>query len=316
MHEPLIEWPQPFVELLGFLAMFLRAGAVGLCLTALRGGGAGSPAESEALAWAGRRAAWLGFAGAVVAALLFAQGLPEVAARRHVAIGALVTHDPVIALNTLLFVLAALGLLLVGTGVRGGWWVAGAAVLAQPFLPAFFGRWRPVVNPLHELAAGLWIGTLFLLVVVGLAAVSRRSLPQSRRGPLAREMVDRFSPLALISAGVLATMGVTTAWLHLKRLDALWSTPYGITLVVKLCLVATVIGFGAWNWLRQKRQMGDERGAAALVASARRELTVAILVLTVTAVLVSLPTPGEHEDRAAPAPTPAGPGAPTPSRAP
>ena len=33
--EPLIHWPQPFVEYLGFLAAFLAAGAVGFRYSAL-----------------------------------------------------------------------------------------------------------------------------------------------------------------------------------------------------------------------------------------------------------------------------------------
>ncbi len=302
MHEPLIEWPQPLLEILGFLAMFLRAGAVGLRLSVLRGGLAGRAETGETAVFrqAEHRAAWLGLAGALVAAALFVQHVPELAARRHLSPGALLVHDPIAGLNALLFALAALGLLLVALRVRAAWWLAGAAVLLQPLLPAFFGRWRPIVNPLHELAGGLWIGTLFLLVTVALVAVNHGALAPARRGPLARAMVDRFSPLALASAGVLALMGVTTAWLHLERLDALWTTPYGITLIVKLCLVAVVVGFGAWNWLRQKRGMGDERGAAALAGSARRELAVAALVLAVTSILVSLPSPNERA-RAAPA---------------
>ena len=104
-------------------------------------------------------------------------------------------------------------------------------------------------------------------------------------------MLARFSPLALAAAGVLAFFGVITARLHLKAWPALWSTPYGLTLIAKLCLVLTVAGLGAWNWRRQKPRLGGVEAALALRRSARAELLFAALVLAVTAVLVSLPTP-------------------------
>ena len=52
------------------------------------------------------------------------------------------------------------------------------------------------------------------------------------------DLVNAFSSLALVSAGVLATFGVITAWQHLHTLAALWTTPYGVTLIVKLLVVA------------------------------------------------------------------------------
>ena len=86
--------------------------------------------------------------------------------------------------------------------------------------------------------------------------------------------------------------GVITAWRHLKYLSALWTTPYGYALLLKLALVAAVFSFGAWNWRRQRPRLGSESAATALRRSAWSELAAAGLVLLATAVLVSLPTPG------------------------
>ena len=116
-------------------------------------------------------------------------------------------------------------------------------------------------------------------------------LAADRRGALAARMVNQFSPLALGSAAVLTTFGVITAWRHLKRLDALWTTPYGYALIAKLCVVAGVVALGAWNWRRQKPRLGTEGGAIALKGSATAELALAGVVLVLTAVLVSLPSP-------------------------
>jgi len=101
----------------------------------------------------------------------------------------------------------------------------------------------------------------------------------------------RFSPLALTAAGLLAVFGTITAWRHLKKLDALWTTPYGYTLIAKLCVVGGVLALGAWNWRRRKPRMGSEAGAIALRSSATAELALAGVVLVLTSILVSLPSP-------------------------
>ena len=108
---------------------------------------------------------------------------------------------------------------------------------------------------------------------------------------MVQRMVNGFSPLALSAFGLLAVMGVITAWRHLKRLDALWTTPYGWALCAKLVVVAGVLALGAWNWRRQKPQLGTEAGAVALRRSATWELVVASVVLVITSILVSLPSP-------------------------
>jgi putative copper export protein len=91
--------------------------------------------------------------------------------------------------------------------------------------------------------------------------------------------------------GVVVVFGLITAWRHLHKLQALWTTPYGYTLIVKLVFVALVFLLGAWNWRRQRPILGTEPAAAAIRRSSAAELTVATIVLIITAVLVSLPSP-------------------------
>ena len=290
--EPLINWPDPLLELLGFLAAFLASGAVGFRFTALWGMEAVPAAEERAFAdRAARRAAWLGLVGAAIGAALLAQRLPGLAARRHVTIAVLVSTQPVLAMQILLLVVALLGFLVATSGRRAGWWLAAVGVLVAPLRAGFFGQLDRIVNPVHQLAGGLWIGTLFMLIALGVAPMLVAPFSTERRGALAARMVNRFSPLALGSAALLAVFGVITAWLHLKRLDALWTTPYGYALIAKLLVVAGVVALGAWNWRRQKPRLGTEAGAIALRRSATAELALAGVVLALTAVLVSLPSP-------------------------
>ena len=293
--EPLIHWPDPAFELVGFVAGFLAAGAVGFRFTALRAAeGAAQPAERPALKQAAAVAAQIGIVGVLIAAGLFVQRLPGMAAQKHLTVAALIMGDPKL-LTTIAFVAAnLLGFVFARARVAAGWWVSLLCVLIGPVREVFFGGpLDELVNSLHRLAGGLWIGTLFVLVTAGLRPLLASALPAERRAALAKTMVDAFSPLALGGFALLGIMGVITAWTNLKKLDALWTTPFGSALIVKLVIVAGVVTLGAVNWKKQKPKMGTLEGAQMLRRSAELELWFATAVLLVTSILVSLPGPGE-----------------------
>ena len=293
--EPLITWPDPLFELLGFLAVFLAAGAIGFRYFARRGvltaGVSEGGEELRFVSDATRRAALWGLAGTAIGGAQFALNLPGLAGERHLALLALIMGDPLIALRLAFYALALVGFLAAAARRGWGWPLAAMGVIASPLRAALFGQWPRIVNPAHELAGGLWIGTLFLLVVAALVPLRRAALAPERRGALAAGMVRAFSPFALFSTGALFGFGVITAWRHLKRLDALWTTPYGYAVIAKLSVVAVVVGLGAWNWRRQVPGLGSPAAALELERTARIELIVAFVVLMVTAILVSLPSP-------------------------
>lgn len=291
---PLITWPDPLVELLGFLSLFLVVGATGFRL-AVAGrvlGARGTQAgERAVLLAANHRAAAWGLLGAIGTTTLLALRLPGFAAREHLTVAELLVTNPRVGLQVALVGAALAGFALASARIPWGWGLAALAVWAGPFTNAFFGQWGRLVTPLHRFAAGMWIGTLFVLVVAGLAAVLRSELTPERRGALAAGLVHAFSPLALGSFGILALFGVITAWQHLHVLSNLWRTPYGIALLVKLAIVGGVVALGAWNWKRQKPRLGSEEAVRDLRHTATIELLVATLVLVASAILVSLPSP-------------------------
>jgi len=129
------------------------------------------------------------------------------------------------------------------------------------------------------------------VVIAGLAPLLGSALNSEQRGRYAAAMINAFSPLALGSAFVLVVFGVWTACRHLKRLNALWTTPYGYALIAKLVVVAVVVALGAWNWRRQRPLLGTESAATAIRRSATAELVAALVVLILTAIVVALPTP-------------------------
>lgn len=300
--EPLLEWSHVARELASFVATFLSVGSVGFRYAvagrALAAGDA-APIYADAL----RRAAALGLAGALARAALLATGLPAQAARRHVGVAELVTGTPAVAIQVGLVVVMVVGLALAAARSRAGWPLAALGVLGSSLRPALTGEWARLVNPVHVLAGGLWIGTLLVLLAAGLPAVLRAEHARGRRDVLVADMVNAFSPLALAASGVLVLFGVITAWRHLPTLDALWTTPYGYDLLAKLAVVATVFALGAWNWKRMRPQLGTDRATSTLRRSATAELVAAGVVLVLSAVLVSLPSPRES---GAPAGAPGG----------
>ena len=285
----LLQWSDPPKEFLGFIAQFLAAGAIGFRYFALRG----RRIETDRPFYddAERRAAVIGIIGIVLGLVLAWTELPGLAARRHVSAASFLFSDSQTTMEFGFLVLALIGFA-VGTARLGiGWVLAAIGVIVGSLRAIFTGKWPSLVNPVHVLAAGLWIGTLFVLVLAGLTALLKHEPTRARRGAIAADMVNGFSPLALTMGGIVVLFGLITAWRHLHVISNLWSTPYGITLIVKLCFVAGVFALGAWNWRRQRPTLGTEGAAASIRHSSIRELTLACIVLIITSVLVSLPAP-------------------------
>jgi putative copper export protein len=288
-NEPLLTWSDPIKELIGFLALFLGAGAIGFRYFALHS----RRIETDRVFYddAARRAAFLGLIGVVVSLISAWTQLPALAARRHLTTGGLLTTDAATMMQVGFLALAIIGYALASSRVSAGWPLAAIGVVAGALRLVFLGKWSSLVNPVHSLAAGLWIGTLFVLVTAGLSALLKHEPTRERRGAIAADMVNGFSPLALTMGGVVVLFGLITAWRHLHRLSNLWSTPYGQALIVKLVFVAAVFALGAWNWRRQRPTLGTEGAAVAIRRSATGEILVAGIVLVITAILVSLPSP-------------------------
>lgn len=286
--EPLLPVSDAVKEFIGFVALFLGAGPIGFRYFALRA----SSAETDRAFYddAARRAAAIGLIGVAIGLVMAWTDLPNLAARRHTTSSALLVSDPATAMQFGFFALALIGYIIAAFRAGIGWPLAAIGVIAGALRLAFLGQWSRLVNPVHSLAAGFWLGTLFVLVVAGLSALIAHE-PRGRRGPIAADMVNNFSPLALTMGGVVVIFGVITAWRHLHVLSNLWSTPYGYALIVKLLLVAGVFMLGAWNWRRQRPSLGTDDASVSIRRSSIVELTVATLVLVATAVVVSLPSP-------------------------
>jgi copper transport protein len=137
----------------------------------------------------------------------------------------------------------------------------------------------------HLLAVSSWVGGLGALAVVGGAAWS--ALPPDDRSALLRQVVLRFSRLALVAVAVLIATGTLNALLDLASVSDLWHTTYGRVLSTKIGLLAVALVFGAWHlWVVPRRLAGADATAAA-GRSFRRSSTAEVVVLAAVVAFAS-----------------------------
>jgi putative copper export protein len=158
--------------------------------------------------------------------------------------------------------------------LRGISFVASAAFLAVALLP--LGGHAASVQPpagaeladvLHVASACIWAG--------GILALATLQPPGGWRGAEAKTLLERFAGVALIAFAVTALTGVLRATEQLHGVSDLWTTSYGIVLLLK------AVGVGIMLLL----SLAWRRG----LPVARAEAAAAILVVAATAVLAAYP---------------------------
>ncbi len=146
------------------------------------------------------------------------------------------------------------------------WWalrfeVAGLAVsilLAQAWMGhAAAGEgirlvYQVLVDGLHLLASGVWLGSLPLLVLL-LVWMEHDNDPGAEY--IAAEATRRFSAIALASMSLLILSGLANAWELVGTIPALIGTTYGRLLMLKGGLLLPLLGLAALNLLRDKPRL-------------------------------------------------------------
>ena len=218
----------------------------------------------------------------------------------------------------------SLGALLWGSSWAAGWWLAltasvgavaaarlarranvtGWAWLAAALLPIVVslglsghpavaqGRVLSlIVDAVHVLGAGGWVGSLAVVLVAGIPVAT--ALPEAQRHASVGALLNAFSPTALVAAGVLVLSGTIAGWRNVGSLGAIVDTPYGQVLLAKLAVLSITAATGAYNWKRVLPALGTEAATLRLTRSASVEIATAVVVIIITAVLVATRMPGE-----------------------
>jgi copper transport protein len=203
------------------------------------------------------------------------------------------------------FTLAA-GLLPLGAAVRptrgqpsgdrilqGAWWVASTALLITVAASGhgFAGAQRWLALPataIHLAAMAFWIGGVIDLLLV--VRPRLRGLPNA-----AGMIIDAWSRRAFLAVAALVLSGEILAWRQVQPIEALWSTPYGITLLIKLGLAAIAVIIG-WTGSRVAARRRDASGTTRSMI-----IEVVIMTLVVAAATVLSATPPAKDQYGPPA---------------
>jgi putative copper export protein len=188
-------------------------------------------------------------------------------------------------------VIALVAFTLARRGRSFGWWLATPVMIGLGTFPGFTGHAAAadsfrtlslLADATHVWAAGAWIGGL--AVVLYLERGHRRR--SEGQGSLLPALVPAFSPIAMGSVGALVVTGTFAGWAHLPSLGALLASGYGRALLIKLVVVAVVLGMGAKNFRVLTPRLGTADGDDSMRNSATLELIIAQVVLIITAVLI------------------------------
>lgn len=180
--------------------------------------------------------------------------------------------------------------------------LAAAAAMAVPGLAGHAAQTSPAALSLvfdwtHLVAAGIWLGGLAGLLILGV-----RTAGDGRMEVLGR-VVPRFSRVALVSVLLVIASGVGASIVHLPTLSSLWQTSYGQAILVKVALLAAALVAGGINNARttprlraalERRDRGlAESGARLLRRTVRFEVALVSATVLAAMVLSSLPPPAK-----------------------
>ena len=189
-------------------------------------------------------------------------------------------------------VLALLVALLAMWAVKRGkahyWWIAvglGSVLLltlTQLSHAAAEGRFLPfLADWLHVIAATFWMGGLLGFPILLLGPL--RAMSPETRAKLLGRTVRRFTRVATVAVLLLLVTGSYAILIHVPDFSALFGTPYGRALIMKLGLVAFMLPIGLINLI--------DSGRDPFSSMVVMELILAFGVFAATGFLTSLPPP-------------------------
>ncbi|MUN63124.1 hypothetical protein GMA12_08220 [Kocuria sediminis] len=285
-------------QTLVYLGIFAAAGLAVfdlLLLAAPPGTAPGGRRRVRALAGLGAAAAVAGAVASVPATAMWQSGAALTALADPVLWRTALGSDAAVAAGmTVAGTVVAVGALPRAAGDRaspagrlalGGVAVAVASLVVVGHSRAVQPSWLVVTADAVHVAAGVvWIGGILgLLAVLGRA----RDLPVRQ----ATATLVRFSSVAAGSVLALTVAGVILGWRILGGVEDLVSTRYGWLLLLKVLVVAGVVGVAAWNryvLLPRLRARPDRAARDDLRSALHSEGALLLFVLVLTGVLSSL----------------------------
>ena len=152
----------------------------------------------------------------------------------------------------------------------------------------------------HLLAGSFWTGGVLGLLLF-LAATRATTVREASTAPaLAAKVVQKFSRLAIWSVVILAVSGTIMGIMIVGSFDALITTSYGLTLLLKIGIVIPVIAIAAYNRTRLLPRITSRPTARmqwqTLTRTLSYEAALLLAVLLLTGFLTNLSPTHEHHE--------------------
>jgi copper transport protein len=176
--------------------------------------------------------------------------------------------------------------LLAGAGVLG---LLIAFGLSWASHPDSHGTLALLADYAHLVAAALWVGGV---VAITIMVAKARSLPRSTRDAIARRSVLRFSKLALPTVVAVGLFGIYLAIRELPSPSALFTTGYGVLLLVKTAIVLGALALGAYHRRFVVARIANGAPAAGIRSTIVFEMGLLLVVLALAATLSQTAPPG------------------------
>jgi copper transport protein len=176
--------------------------------------------------------------------------------------------------------------LLAGAGLLG---LLIAFGLSWASHPASRGTLALLADYAHLVAAALWVGGV---VAITIMVAKARSLPRSTRDAIARRSVLRFSKLALPTVVAVGLFGIYLAVRELPSPSALFSTGYGVVLLVKTAIVLGALALGAYHRRFVIPRIASGAPATSIRSTIVFEMGLLLVALALAATLSQTAPPG------------------------
>ncbi|MGP5007418.1 copper resistance protein CopC [Brachybacterium tyrofermentans] len=152
----------------------------------------------------------------------------------------------------------------------------------------------------HLLAGAFWTGGVLGLLLF-LAATRVTNTQEARTAPtLAAKVVQRFSRIAVWSVAVLAVSGTVMGIMIVGSVNALITTNYGLTLLLKIGILIPVIAIAAYNRTRLLPRIASRPTARmqwqTLTRTLSYEAALLVAILLLTGFLTNLSPTHDHHD--------------------
>lgn len=133
-----------------------------------------------------------------------------------------------------------------------------------------------ISDVIHLIFMTIWAGQLICLAVI----------PWKDKN-LFIDLLTKFSNIALISVILLAMTGIYTAWRHLDDFQELFTTAWGLTLAIKVCIFAVVLLVASRNRFHYLPLLKKDGDISLIKTNLRLEAVLLIFILIATAILAN-----------------------------